>query len=182
MAELVLHAKDIDADGKAYDLPLSTEWMASALARTDLGSGGAGHAHLFAQRSGADILVTGHVEARVLASCVRCLEEAPIDVRADLGSLFTARGDAHRPEADEEDLSPEELSREFYTGDVIELDDVVREHILLEVPMQPLCREDCPGIEVPAHVRPPADFGKEPDPRLASLGALAEKLSSGKKE
>ncbi len=181
MAELVLHAKDIDADGKAYEFPLSASFMAAALASSELRTvddAPAPRARLFAQRQGADILVVGSVQAKLVAACVRCLEDASVDVNAEVGTLYIARGANLRPAPDEDELSPEELSREFFDGDVIELDDVVREHILLEVPMQPLCREDCPGIDVPAHVRPPADFGKERDPRLAALGEIAGRLAS----
>jgi uncharacterized protein len=134
-----------------------------------------------AQRSGDDILVTGHIKGRIVAECIRCLEDAVIDVDTQLASLFTARGEGHRPKPEEEDLSPEELAREFYSGEDIVLDEVVRDAIILEVPMQPLCREDCPGIAVPDHVRPPADFGERKsadgvDPRLSGLKALADQL------
>lgn len=80
---------------------------------------------------------------------------------------------------DEEDLDLEGDPVEFYSGDDLVLDGIVREAIVLEEPMQPLCRPDCPGIPVPEGVRPPADFGREEgvsDPRLAPLLGLKQKL------
>jgi uncharacterized protein len=190
MAAFVLHVPDIDADGKTYVFPLTTAWVKNALAGSDLRadeSAPEGVVKVFAQRSGADVLVTGAIDTRILADCVRCLEDAPVVVHSEIGSLFTARGEDYRPPADEDELTPEELAREHFTGDDIALDELVREQIILEVPMQPLCREDCPGIEVPAHVRPPADFGETRqkdedgvDPRFAALRTLAGKLASKK--
>lgn len=186
MAEFVIQVKDIDAQGKQYRFPVAASWVEASLADADLRSDpklGEGVVSVFAQRNGSDILVAGKVEAGVVARCIRCLEDAPIPVNVEIGSLFSARGDARRPEpVDDEDLSPEELARETYSGDDIVLDEIVRDNIILELPMQPLCREDCPGIAVPDHVRPPADFGNTKDadgvdPRFAGLKGLADQLS-----
>jgi len=189
MADFVIHVNDIDVQGKQYRFPLAASWVQTALVDADLRAdpeAGEGVVSVFAQRSGADILVTGKVEAGVLATCIRCLEDAPIPVNAELGSLFSSRGDVRRPAPGEEDfsedLSPEELARETFSGDEIALDDIVRDNIILELPMQPLCREDCPGIAVPEHVKPPADFGETKDadgvdPRFAGLKGLANQLS-----
>jgi uncharacterized protein len=63
------------------------------------------------------------------------------------------------------------------------LDAVIREHLLLEVPIQPLCTDGCPGIPVPAAVAGPSDLHSDPsgvggggiDPRLAPLLKLVGK-------
>jgi uncharacterized metal-binding protein YceD (DUF177 family) len=73
----------------------------------------------------------------------------------------------------------DDLPREEFSGNDIALDDLVREHIVLEVPMQPLCSEQCQGIPIPQHLRPPADvFPTEGavDPRLAPLQRLRDNV------
>ena len=122
----------------------------------------------------------GRLRARYLAECYRCLGDARVEVDTDLTALLSPRGAGVRPQPDEEELGPEELDREFYSGDRIVLDGIVREHLLVEAPMQPLCAPDCAGIPVPEHVKPPADvFGPEGegriDPRLLPLMKLAGK-------
>jgi uncharacterized metal-binding protein YceD (DUF177 family) len=55
----------------------------------------------------------------------------------------------------------------------------VREHLVLEMPMQPLCSEECQGIALPKHVRPPEDAFAKPgdvDPRLAPLQRLRDNV------
>lgn len=90
-----------------------------------------------------EIRVTGRVEVRMEADCDRCLEPAAMPIESDF-ELF------YRPVADgfgeEKALDPGEAEMGFYEGDGLELDDVLREYVLLSVPMQRLCREHCKGI------------------------------------
>lgn len=80
----------------------------------------------------------------------------------------------------EYEFSADEADSDTYDGETVVLDEFVREAILLEIPIFPLCSEDCPGI------RPASsgvvDEGAEPrvDPRLAPLGALRAKLAQSK--
>jgi uncharacterized metal-binding protein YceD (DUF177 family) len=80
----------------------------------------------------------------------------------------------------EVDHDDDELSREEFSGHEIVLDTLIREYLVLETPMQPLCSEDCTGIALPKHVRPPEDvFGSSEskvDPRLAPLLRLRDKV------
>jgi uncharacterized protein len=177
MAHFAIHVPDVDAEGKSYHFQLSPEWITSALESTDLRADPAvedGAVDVFAQRSGDDIVVTGKIHTQIFADCVRCLEDAPVPVDVDIAALFTAKDEGHRPEPDELELTPEEISREFYSGDDIDLDELIRESIILEVPMQPLCDEACSGIEVPEHVRGPKDFGERKG--LKGLEALADRM------
>ena len=47
---------------------------------------------------------------------------------------------------DEKEVDPEEAEVGFYEGNALELNDVFREQVLLALPMQRVCREDCKGI------------------------------------
>lgn len=183
MAEFVLNVQDIDEAGKEYDFPVTPAWLARALEDTDVDpseDAGEGRLVMHAHRQGSDIVLHGHVTAGLVVECARCLGEAPVDVSVDVASLLTARSTELRPEPDEVDLTPEDLERDFYSGDEIVLDDVVRENLLLEVPIKPLCAEDCPGIPVPADVAGPSDIRATEDgvdPRLAPLKELVGKLA-----
>ena len=68
---------------------------------------------------------------------------------------------------------------EGVSADVVAVDREGRLHLLLEVPMKPLCSDDCEGIAVPEHLRPPAEvFGASvPDARFAPLLKLKEQLT-----
>jgi uncharacterized protein len=78
------------------------------------------------------------------AQCDRCLEpgEFPIDAKFD---LFYRP--AERDGFDEEvEIDEGESEIAFYEGGGIKLEDVLREYVLLAMPMRWICREDCEGI------------------------------------
>lgn len=186
MAEFELNVLDIDEAGKDYDFPLTASWIAASLADAGVkpGAEADGALTLRAHRQGRDVVVSGRLSAELVAECARCLGDAPIHVDSRFASLLTARAAEIRPVADELELTPEDLDRDFYSGDTIVLDGAVREHLLLEVPMQLLCAEDCAGIAVPPEVAGPADLraleagsnGEAVDPRLAPLMKLVSAL------
>ena len=183
MAEFEIKVTELEAGGKDYAFPLRSAWLASVIDTDELrvDPNADGTVTFRADKSGNDVIVRGHIHGALVTECARCLGEARIPVDTELVALLVSRSGAARPVVDDVELTPEELDREFYTGDTISLDSLVRENVLLEVPMQPLCSEDCKGIEVPEKVRGPRDLAApEPgapkiDPRLAPLLALTGK-------
>jgi uncharacterized protein len=121
------------------------------------------HAELLLESVIEGIWVTGSVEGTWVVSCARCLREMPGDVRANVEELFVANP------SEDDDAYP--LDAE--TG--LDLDQMLRDAIGLEMPFAPLCRPDCLGLcEVcggdrntggcPGH--------REVDPRFAVLSEL----------
>jgi uncharacterized protein len=90
-----------------------------------------------------EIRVKGRLAVRMEADCDRCLEPAACPLDADF-ELF------YRPVEDglgeEKVLDAGEAEMGFYEGDGLELNEVLREFVLLSLPMQRLCRESCKGI------------------------------------
>ena len=120
----------------------------------------------------------GHINAELGATCARCLKEVSLPVDLAMTALFSP--EHMRPdESDEIDVRLDEVNRDYYGGREIVLDPMVREYLLLEAPMKPLCSEGCEGIAVPEHLRPPEEvFGDSaPDARLAPLLKLKEELT-----
>lgn len=184
MAEFVLQVQDIDEQGKDYTFALEPAWLDTALAESTLHRDPAaapGRLEIHAQRNQNEIFVRGAADVDLLVECARCLSDSPLRVHTEITALLSQGDDADLPQ--EIELDAEDLDRARFTGHEVVLDALVREHLLLEAPMQPLCKPDCPGIEVPKHLRPPpADFGGEGaiDPRLAPLQQLKAKLSGDK--
>jgi len=111
------------------------------------------------------IAVTGVLEGTAVRQCVRCLKEYDDALAFSVHAAFAREGKESkvgvrqpkigdprrgRPGAvkTELDLEPEDEGddRYFYQGDHIELAPMLREHIILASPMQPLCRENCAGL------------------------------------
>jgi uncharacterized metal-binding protein YceD (DUF177 family) len=207
MSEFVLQVQDIDENGKLFSFPLSQSWLETTLAEANLHAdpaAPAGSVTVHAQKNGTQYLVEGRVQTSLTTECVRCLGAAKVLVDTKFATLFNrvagamtrdptrdpTRDHGHRQveetldsrQLDEED--EDDLSREEFSGHEIALDDLVREYLVLESPMQPLCSADCQGIAMPANVRPPADvFGPSDgkvDPRLAPLLRLRDKVPPNK--
>ncbi len=89
--------------------------------------------------------ITGTVDAETELECCRCLRRFSFPVRnaaldIDLIPEASLTGEA------EHELGRSELDTEFYRGDEIEPEDLVREQILLAIPMVPVHRQDCKGL------------------------------------
>ena len=67
--------------------------------------------------------------------------------------------------------------------DVVDLEPLVRDALVLSMPLSPLCRPDCPGLCAECGERwddLPDDHKHEfLDPRFSALDALAEQLMAG---
>ena len=179
MSTFVLQIQDLDEAGKDWNFPIGSDWLASALANTELNAGAdGGRLSVHAQLSGMDVLVQGHLEAELAASCSRCLADVSLPVDLAMTALFSP--EHTRPKgSDEIDVQLDEVNRDYYSGSQVVLDPMVRECLLLEAPMKPLCSDTCEGIAVPEHLRPPEEvFGDSaPDARFAPLLKLKDALT-----
>jgi DUF177 domain-containing protein len=114
------------------------------------------------------VLATGRVSGSLVAECVRCLDPVEVEVDADFQELFYY---------DLEDLSQEELEEAVsVVEEMVDTEALVRDAIMLELPLQPLCEPDCPGLcaECGASLAEDPEHAHESlDPRWAALGALA---------
>ena len=160
MAALVIPIHHLDAQGKDYVFALDQVWLDHAFEGTGVhgdASAGAGAVEVHAQRNGREILVHGKARARLVAECGRCLKDLPLEVACDLGALYAPGDPSARHDAEEEldDVDPDAPDRECYSGDEVVLDGLVRDYLLLELPMHPRCELgwECPNLDVPEHMR-----------------------------
>jgi uncharacterized protein len=94
--------------------------------------------------SGNQVFVNGHVEARAQVECDRCLKPVELPVNADFTLEYISDSDYQTARAVE--LTEDEMSVSVFDGEAIDVDEIVKEQILLAVPTRMLCREDCKGI------------------------------------
>jgi uncharacterized protein len=94
--------------------------------------------------SGARVTVEGQIEAELRLECDRCL--APIQL--PVASVFKVEyvtPEIYQTEHTAE-LLDDDLGLSVFDGEVIDIDEIVREQLLLALPAQVLCREDCKGL------------------------------------
>ena len=120
------------------------------------------------------VLVTGSVIAPLAGECARCLAPLASSVTARFTELYLYTRDRH-DKHDRFDENTEQDDEELHLdGDLLDLEPVLRDAVVLALPMSPLCREECPGLCIECGV-PLADAGPDhghedaPDPRWAAL-------------
>jgi len=89
------------------------------------------------------VLVTGTATAPVVGECARCLEPLTSSVEASFQELYH-----YEPGSEEND--EDEL---LLDGDLLDLEPVLRDAVVLALPLAPLCSEDCPGLCVECGIR-----------------------------
>ena len=94
--------------------------------------------------SGNEVFVNGHVDARAQVDCDRCLKPVEAPVSADFALEYITGKEYESSEVAE--LTEAEMSVSVFDGQAIDVDEIVKEQILLAVPARTLCREDCRGI------------------------------------
>jgi len=97
-----------------------------------------------AELAGKEIRVRGRISGVVEAACDRCLEQARLPVELDFDLPYRPMEEIAREE--EVEVEEDELAVGFFSGDGVNLADLVGEQIFLSLPMKILCRPDCRGL------------------------------------
>ncbi|MEJ2009644.1 MAG: DUF177 domain-containing protein [Acidobacteriota bacterium] len=97
-----------------------------------------------AELAGDEIRIRGHISVRLEAACDRCLDGAEIPVERDFDLPYRPMQEIAREE--EFEVAKDELEVGFFSGEGVNLDDVVKEQVILSIPMKIVCRPDCLGL------------------------------------
>ncbi|MBN2374113.1 DUF177 domain-containing protein [bacterium] len=96
------------------------------------------------ERIGSKVLIRGTIRTSVQLECSRCLEEFSHQIDEPFTSTFFPFQE--RPKDPDLELGSEDLDISYYDGKTIDLAELVREQILLSIPINPLCRPKCRGL------------------------------------
>ncbi|MBO2519426.1 YceD family protein [Limnochorda sp.] len=144
-----------------------------------------------ATSTGDGVLVEGRITVPVTLLCSRCLSPYPAEVEAHFQEKFVPR--TRRRHRDEEEggvpegveaVADEDDQVEFFENNRIDLGPLIREQLMMAVPMKGLCREECRGL-CPICGQ---DLNQgtcqcqveETDPRLAVLRDLLEGMEASR--
>jgi uncharacterized protein len=85
------------------------------------------------------VFVSGTAHADLVGECSRCLEPIADEVTVRLGELFAYPDTATVATTDEDEVSR-------VVDDLIDTEQMIRDAVVLELPLVPLCQEDCRGL------------------------------------
>ena len=125
--------------------------------------------HLRLESVTEGVLVSGQVRAQLRGECGRCLRDIEDTLEVTFQELYAYQNSTTDETADEDEVGR-------IHGDLIDLETALRDEVVLALPNNPLCRDDCPGLcvecGVPWDDLPVGHSHDEIDPRWAALKGL----------
>ncbi len=101
-----------------------------------------------ATNTGTMLLVRGPIDTVIALECSRCLDPVRAPIHADLEEEFDLNVVEEGVRHDKDVQVVEEEIGRVFDGKTLQLAVLIRQAALLNAPLQPLCRENCPGIPV----------------------------------
>ena len=134
-------------------------------------------------RVGDNVFVKGNLSAELSFACSRCLKKTARPLDIPLGWTFLpVKGLRYMTnEAGEEtELTDDDLEVSFYEGETIDLRDIAREAVDLELAPYPTCEQRCTGVwaQVDEGESDGSDKSHRVDPRWSGLLELTQKQGS----
>jgi uncharacterized protein len=119
------------------------------------------------------IFVQGKLIGETQLACARCLEPVPVDFEVYLEEMFVPTVDMATGKL----IEPEEEDQALWIDEhhTLDLTEVLRQNVLLELPVHVLCKEECRGLcpECGTNLnQSTCSCGPDVDPRWASLTEL----------
>ncbi|MGH3025862.1 MAG: YceD family protein [Gaiellaceae bacterium] len=116
------------------------------------------------------VLVSGTVSVMLTGECARCLDPLTSKLEVDVMQLFVYPGRELESDADDDEIG-------LLVDDYLDLEPVLRDAVVLALPLAPVCREDCPGLCPECGVQlasvGPDHRHDEVDPRWVALRQLS---------
>jgi len=89
------------------------------------------------------IMIEGSFETALTANCSRCLAVTTLPIKNHFRYMLVPK-DTHKKE--DQELSSEDLEFGFFESDLVDLDTILYEQIMLQIPIKILCRDACKGL------------------------------------
>lgn len=101
---------------------------------------------LMIDKAGKEVLIRGVLSGDVVFSCGRCLKEFERELSVDVDLAYLekefVKGEDDEPEA----VSEDDLETCLYENNEIDLKELFQEQLILNMPIKPLCSEECKGL------------------------------------
>ena len=171
-----LHLSQVPESGLEFNVELD----AHEIDMTGTGAELAGNLQLHARvvKAGDEMLLDGTLHGAFSLSCSRCLKEFVQPFEFAVSATYVQTTETQPGARGENSL--EDNARIAFFGDEIDLISGIREDLMLNIPLKPLCKENCRGLCFQCG----ADLNEEEcrctretaDPRLAGLRSIRTQL------
>jgi uncharacterized protein len=139
---MIVELADIEGSSRRIDIELSPKLL--DLEDSDLRLKSDLHVAGEIEKTSAEVIVRGSITGEGEIECSRCLQPVDQKLKIDFQANFVTP--EHFSLDKENEVSISDLDTDVLEGDRIEIEDIVREQILLNVPEQVFCKPDCRGL------------------------------------
>lgn len=102
------------------------------------------NAHIKINKQEKEILIYGKVNGTVELQCSRCLKDFHRDLYFEFDLIYQPLAEMTREERNE--IHRGEIEIDFYKEDELDISHIVKEQLILNLPLKPLCDEACKGF------------------------------------
>ena len=137
---------NIPPEGLHRELSRDEEWFNRQSSENTLNDCTVKHIeiHCFISRVSKNVTVKGTITTNLAARCCRCLEEFELSIKDDFKYVLVPAPIEGKEE--ELELSRDDLDFGYYEHDSIDLQPLIVEQVMLQIPFKPLCSESCRGL------------------------------------
>jgi uncharacterized protein len=139
---MIVELADIEGTTRPFDFELAPDVL--DLEDSDLKLKGDVHATGEIERTSAEVVVKGSITGDAEIECSRCLKPLERNLKIEFQANFVTP--EHFSVDKENEVPVSDLDTDVLEGDRIDIKDIVREQILLNVPEQVFCEPDCKGL------------------------------------
>jgi len=144
-----LYVAKISEEDNSFEQVLEQDWLASVLEgrhSSEFRPAGSQTVTVWARRSGADVLLHADTSIPMKTDCASCLREFELEVPVNFSLTFKPRPGNRGNLPQDLELTRDDLEENYYQGESIDLEEILREQVILALPMYPRCGESCQGL------------------------------------
>lgn len=148
MSYFIIRVADILPEGCDFTADTTGDaWFKGMVAEVVQGEAKSFEASLSARvlRLGRSVEITGGVYLKTDVACSRCLENFGLEQQIPFRFILEPRPAVESESNWDEDLN-DSLDFSYYDGDDIDIGDLIRQHLLMAMPISRVCNEMCRGL------------------------------------
>ncbi|MBN1961604.1 MAG: DUF177 domain-containing protein [Deltaproteobacteria bacterium] len=144
--DLKIRVDRIGDDGINLDEELSASWIKQALGKdSPFRVERNGHLVLRLDKVDEVVRARGRLSVSLLSQCVRCLSPVDLGITTEIDVTLFPPG-SEPASGSEGELTEDDIGVSLYEDGIIDLGNIVHDEVFLELPMNPVCSENCAGL------------------------------------
>ena len=141
-----INIHEIPPSGLDIMLTKSEVWVRDLFSKSGIEFGDDFNTNIQVFRAADSVVFNGSLIGNLKLLCSRCGKPFTFPAERNFTSTYCKSSDKFKGIREEVKLTKDDLDLTFFSGEEVDLVDVLNEQIQLAIPYRPLCQEDCKGL------------------------------------